>query len=1134
MPLPLIIAGLAAGAIGAIEHKSAKETNEEAERKIRNAQSMYDDARKSLETAKADSNRALENLGNKKVRVLNGSVKQFVQVYDRIKRIKLSESVGLNEISNFKIEDQAVIELKEMADIYSESVSSGVAGATAGAVVALAASGSLPIVTGTLSIAGSMLTLGNVGVAAGYAGSALSAAASATPLAAIVAPVMLFTGISASMKADENLEKARTVYAQAEKACEEMKVKQTLCKGVAERSEMFNNLLTELDGMFTECTQVLDSVIKEKTGQIGSRAITADDLSVDELELIAVARSLAGAVKAVIDTPILEGEKLSENALNIYDDTTKCLPEFTEDVQNAKEAKKLSDEASRFFNDALSLYNNSQKSLLNSQVSLGEILLELGYTKKNILDNIVESFFPIYDVIKGICEDELLRNTDYVIDEEVISQLCRIMNVYSDFSLNGFAGIEAGVIIALAASGILPVKTGVFSTDEIELNAVKIEKVAGIDVPALAYGAAISPLGWIAIPEVSFDGISLKEKAKDNYENAKRIYEEAKTAVGKIDKSVGKCRPIIQKAGMVNKLLDELYKMFIECLSILKAVIGKKNKKSGVVILEKVNFTENELELVAVTEALAGAIIEIISIPLINDDGALSGLLNDVYGDVLQSLPEFKKHIENIRSYKLVKKSQVVKPLYQQPENQRKQQGFQTSRETISGEHIEQNLLFNSESGLNGYENQTQRNEKIKKKKPIILSIPVIMLVGLFTCGFGSLVMSIIRLKKYPERKKSSIVVLGICVCVLLIIIWGIFSDSQQKTESYVAAEATNNISDETINPEKNLEVVSDENRLQPTNEETVQEEIKSLPTDEEICSLFLEREANDQYVYSDVTVEQKEQSGTSFTAKVKCLVESTEGNKSAEYTLTWNGENERWNLDQIQEVPGSEFIPLHEPDDNSMLESVLDKEMSAQIDDGKEKRLEMIGGNWVNTDEEYSYMYQYLLIEDTQLFETRQTLEAEIKFEGETGCWDYENALCKYKGEKEKVCSISGIWEGVEYETYEASWKYIIEILSADSDDSTIIINSWCEFAPNGGEVERVQVCENEKVGFKNGEYDIPVGGYIVDHNPSDGMDFTYNFIIEQGKLFADEESETVYLSVQNPEMNILLGIEMVPGEKD
>lgn len=107
-----------------------------------------------------------------------------------------------------------------MTDVYSSCFASSATGVAAGAAVALAASGALPIITGELSLAGSALAAGEISAAVGFAGSALSFGAAMTPLAAVAAPVMLFTGISASMKADENLEKANTMYAEAEVAVE--------------------------------------------------------------------------------------------------------------------------------------------------------------------------------------------------------------------------------------------------------------------------------------------------------------------------------------------------------------------------------------------------------------------------------------------------------------------------------------------------------------------------------------------------------------------------------------------------------------------------------------------------------------------------------------------------------------------------------------------------------------------------------------------------------------------------------------------------------------------------------------------------------------------------------------------------
>lgn len=307
MPLPFLLGGVAvlATAIGASSHKDAREANDKAEQISRKARALYEESKSSLEKEQKNTEQLLLKLGYEKKGILDGSMKQFVKVYDRIKNIQLKESDGLKEISRFSIEQQDVIQIRQLSDIYASSVQSGAAGAATGAVIALAASGTLPIVTGSLSLAGTFLSLGSVGAAASMAGMAISTAITATPLAAVVAPAVFFTGISASMKADENLEKAEEVYAEAEKASEEMKVSETLCKAIGERSEMFHGLLIKLNGMFSECTDMLESLIKEKEQQVGCREIVTEDLAENEIALVAVTRALAGAVKAVIDTPIL-------------------------------------------------------------------------------------------------------------------------------------------------------------------------------------------------------------------------------------------------------------------------------------------------------------------------------------------------------------------------------------------------------------------------------------------------------------------------------------------------------------------------------------------------------------------------------------------------------------------------------------------------------------------------------------------------------------------------------------------------------------------------------------------------------------------------------------------------------------
>ena len=339
MPIPFLLAGLgvAAGVLGAGGHLSAKETNERAQRVAEDAQELYNDAKRSLETSRKKTEDSLMKLGYAKKKTLDTSMKIYIEARDKIKHLELRDSAGMNELINLGLDDQGELQIREMTDIYSSTIQSGATGAAAGAVLALAANGSLPIVTSGLATAGSALLAGEVGAAAGIAGSALSVGAAMTPLAAVAAPVIFFTGLSASMKADENLEKANAMYAQAEAAAEKMKVSQVMCGAIAERSDMFYDLLQKLDGMFTECSVLLAAVIRKREGRFFKKKLTMASFTAQDKKLMAVTGALAKAVKTVIDTPILSGEgELTEESQATVEAATAMLPEFTSQVADVR------------------------------------------------------------------------------------------------------------------------------------------------------------------------------------------------------------------------------------------------------------------------------------------------------------------------------------------------------------------------------------------------------------------------------------------------------------------------------------------------------------------------------------------------------------------------------------------------------------------------------------------------------------------------------------------------------------------------------------------------------------------------------------------------------------------------------
>ena len=73
----------------------------------------------------------------------------------------------------------------------------------------------------------------------------------------------------------------------------------------------------------------------EKLNAIGNESVDATTFNEDELKMIAVARALAGAVKAVIDTPILTTEgSISSESLNVCNNVGKLLPDFSKIIKS--------------------------------------------------------------------------------------------------------------------------------------------------------------------------------------------------------------------------------------------------------------------------------------------------------------------------------------------------------------------------------------------------------------------------------------------------------------------------------------------------------------------------------------------------------------------------------------------------------------------------------------------------------------------------------------------------------------------------------------------------------------------------------------------------------------------------------
>lgn len=106
-------------------------------------------------------------------------------------------------------------------------------------------------------------------------------------------------GVVMGAKASKNLDNAYSNLAEAKKYEAEMDAASTLCIGIRRRSAMFSRFLLSLNSIFEPLVFDMSKIIKEKGSDYRN-------FSEDEKKVVAEAMSLAGAIKAILDTPILD------------------------------------------------------------------------------------------------------------------------------------------------------------------------------------------------------------------------------------------------------------------------------------------------------------------------------------------------------------------------------------------------------------------------------------------------------------------------------------------------------------------------------------------------------------------------------------------------------------------------------------------------------------------------------------------------------------------------------------------------------------------------------------------------------------------------------------------------------------
>ena len=114
----------------------------------------------------------------------------------------------------------------------------------------------------------------------------------------VAGPALAILGIVMSAKASKKLDEAYSNKAEAQKIATELSTATVMCNGIKRRAYLFQRLLIKCETLFAPLIYEIEKI------QITS-GTDYTKYSMEQKQTIARALSLAGTIKAVLDTPIL-------------------------------------------------------------------------------------------------------------------------------------------------------------------------------------------------------------------------------------------------------------------------------------------------------------------------------------------------------------------------------------------------------------------------------------------------------------------------------------------------------------------------------------------------------------------------------------------------------------------------------------------------------------------------------------------------------------------------------------------------------------------------------------------------------------------------------------------------------------
>lgn len=314
--------------VGGISKKIAQKNQKEAQSIINDAQKRYNFAVEDLNSVVRTTRNTVMKVISLKKKIMKNNMKKFIKAYKRLApQITLQDSQGIYELRRFAFSSEEFDYMQKERQVYLSYNEHRLGDKAFEVALLMVQDGTVSNLVECMNTCLEAKNLKDTDLKKSVIDNAKIQ--SIGDIAKIGTTAIMFgmSGISDAIASVSCIDDAKSFDAECTKEIEMIKIKRERIQAISDYAYIHLELLERFEALLNEYVKRAVKIIKSKDNFFHYGRIKEEKFTQEEIEILAFTLSLIGAVKTVIDSPIISKEG------DVFDDQNSEFKSVQESVE---------------------------------------------------------------------------------------------------------------------------------------------------------------------------------------------------------------------------------------------------------------------------------------------------------------------------------------------------------------------------------------------------------------------------------------------------------------------------------------------------------------------------------------------------------------------------------------------------------------------------------------------------------------------------------------------------------------------------------------------------------------------------------------------------------------------------------